>query len=107
MTFCLFLYLIFLKYICFISDQLDSVDTAKLDDLEKQLDDAEKLLRENNLDKQFVDLENANNEVIDLVLKSKREYDDLKKDVENIEQIMNSLPDGCFKNIEIETAPGT
>jgi hypothetical protein len=30
----------------------------------------------------------------------------LKKDVENIEQIKNSLPDGCFKNIEIETAPG-
>ncbi|XP_071154854.1 laminin subunit gamma-1-like [Mytilus edulis] len=96
-----------IKNISNLLNQLDSVDTAKLDDLEKQLDDAEKLLRENNLDKQFVDLDNANNEVIDLVLKSKREYDDLKKDVENIEQIMNSLPDGCFKNIEIETAPGT
>ena len=87
-------------------DQLDSVDTAKLEELEKELDKAERLLRENNLDTQFIELENANNEIIDLVIKSKREYEDLKKDVENIEQIKNSLPDGCFKNIEIETAPG-
>jgi hypothetical protein len=57
-----------------------------LEELEKELDKAEKLLRENNLDTQFIELENANNEIIDLVIKSKREYEDLKKDVENIEQ---------------------
>lgn len=88
------------------TDQLDTVDAAKLDELERQLDEAERLLRESNLDAQYNELEKANNEVKDLVFRSKRDYDDLKKDVENIEQIKNSLPDGCFKNIEIETAPG-
>lgn len=33
----------------------------------------------------------------------RQDLSDLEADVMNIKDIMESLPDGCFKNIDIET----
>lgn len=32
-----------------------------------------------------------------------QDLSELEKDVQNVKDILDSLPDGCFKNIDIET----
>ncbi|OWF54908.1 laminin subunit gamma-1-like [Mizuhopecten yessoensis] len=86
--------------------QLDDVDIAKLDALQAALDNAEQELIDADLDNQYMKLEKANDEIKRLVAEHENDYNMLKEDVDNIEQIKLSLPDGCFKNIDIESPPG-
>ncbi|KAJ8300900.1 hypothetical protein KUTeg_022419 [Tegillarca granosa] len=86
--------------------QLPSVDMARLDQLERDLNTTEEQLQNADLDRQYRDLERADDDIVQLVSDYEYQYNQLKEDVDNIRQIKDSLPDGCFKNIEIESAPG-
>ncbi|WAR30636.1 LAMC1-like protein [Mya arenaria] len=82
---------------------LRDLDTADLDRLELELAAAETTLKNQNLESQFAKLTTANNQVKLWVQDYNADLSDLEKDVQNVKDIMDSLPDGCFKNIDIET----
>lgn len=86
--------------------QLVNVDVNKLDELEQELDAAEKELMGTDLQEQYNSLETANDKILQLVAQYEDDLAYLRKEVENIEEIKESLPDGCFKNIGIEN-PGS
>ena len=78
----------------------------KLDQLEQELDAAEKELMGTNLQEQHNSLETANDKILQLVAQFEDDLAYLRKEAENIEDIKESLPDGCFKNNVIEN-PGS
>lgn len=86
--------------------QLVNVDVNKLDDLERELDEAEKELMGTDLQDQYSRLEMANDKILQLVAQYEDDLAYLRKEVDNIQEIKESLPDGCFKNIGIEN-PGS
>lgn len=82
---------------------LRDVDTVELDRLEAELAKAEQTLQDANLETQFIKVTVANNQVKMWVQDYSNELKELEADVRNVREIMESLPNGCFKNIEIET----
>lgn len=93
-------------FVLCIAGQLVNVDVNKLDDLEQELDDAEKELMGTDLQEQYNRLETANDKILQLVAQYEDDLTYLRKEVDNIQEIKESLPDGCFKNIGIEN-PGS
>ena len=86
-----------------ISASLFDLDTDELDRLEIELAAAQQALEDADLDSQFTKLTTTNNQVKKWVADYRLDISDLEADVENVREIMESLPTGCFKNIEIET----
>lgn len=86
-----------------ILSSLFDLDTDELDRLEIELAAAQQALEDADLDSQFTKLTTTNNQVKKWVADYRLDISDLEADVENVREIMESLPTGCFKNIEIET----
>lgn len=82
---------------------LEMIDTTVLDTLEANLARAEKELEDSDLDKRFNDLSEARNQQRKWVDRYTNDLIQLRRDVDNIEQIKDSLPDGCFKRPKLET----
>ena len=87
---------------CFAASLFD-LDTEELDRLEVELAAAEQELQQADLEEQFTKLTTTNNQVKKWVADYRLDISDLEADVANVREIMESLPTGCFKNIEIET----
>ena len=81
---------------------VEMANPAQLDQLERDLDQVERDLSDAEIDKQFNKITRANDLVKKLATQYTEDYSQLQADVDNIEDIKNSLPDNCFKNIEIE-----
>ncbi|ESP04836.1 hypothetical protein LOTGIDRAFT_211656 [Lottia gigantea] len=86
-----------------ILGSLDSANPGELDQLEQDLNNIEKDLNDTNIEQEFTQLNAANEQIKRSARKYSEDYSQLEKDVNNIEDIKNSLPDQCFKSIEIES----
>ncbi|VDK83113.1 unnamed protein product [Litomosoides sigmodontis] len=88
-----------------INDQfnsLDGVSSEELDELEKQLDQVEELLNSADLDKQVALLKEQKIEQDRAITQFKNEIDTLEDEVQNLEEIRDSLPKKCFNVINLE-----
>uniref|UniRef100_A0A915PKZ8 Laminin EGF-like domain-containing protein n=1 Tax=Setaria digitata TaxID=48799 RepID=A0A915PKZ8_9BILA len=83
-------------------NSLDGVNSEELDELEKQLNEAEELLNSADLDKQVSLLKEQKIEQDRTITQFKNEIDALKDEVENLEEIRDSLPNKCFNVINLE-----
>ncbi|XP_055895968.1 laminin subunit gamma-1-like [Biomphalaria glabrata] len=83
--------------------EIGEIDINQLNYLEKLLEEAEKKFNESNIDVEMTRLLQKT-EILD---NQAKQYDlniaELRKAVENVGEISASLPDGCFKNIALET----
>ncbi|XP_069688400.1 laminin subunit gamma-1 [Periplaneta americana] len=83
-------------------NQVPHIDPALLDDLELRLQRAEDDLKTANLDGRIAELKEARISQAVWVKNYQDEVDRLQADVQNIEDISNSLPDGCWKRVQLE-----
>ncbi|KAK6112254.1 Laminin-like protein lam-2 [Brugia pahangi] len=83
-------------------NSLDGVNIEELDELEKQLDQAEELLNSADLDKQVSLLKEQKIEQDRTITQFRNEIDTLKDEVQNLEEIRDSLPNKCFNVINLE-----
>ncbi|XP_074654199.1 laminin subunit gamma-1-like [Tubulanus polymorphus] len=83
-------------------EQLEMVDTERLENLEKKLADAENALRKTEFGQRYDQLVAGQNEQQHWIDRYLDDLEQLRKDVANVEAIKNSLPDGCFKTTNIE-----
>ncbi|MCP9257374.1 Laminin-like protein lam-2 [Dirofilaria immitis] len=83
-------------------NSLDGVNSEELDELEKQLNQAEELLNGADLDKQVSLLKEQKIEQDRTITQFKNEIDTLKDEVQNLEEIRDSLPNKCFNVINLE-----
>ncbi|XP_063244920.1 laminin subunit gamma-1 isoform X2 [Bacillus rossius redtenbacheri] len=73
-----------------------------LDDLERRLNEAEEELRKANLDERLQQLSEARIQQAQWMKSYEEELDRLRAEVDNIQAIHDSLPDGCWKRVVLE-----
>ncbi|VDN56935.1 unnamed protein product [Dracunculus medinensis] len=83
-------------------NSMDSVNSEELDELEKQLEEAEKVLDSANLDKQVSMLKEQKVEQDRTITQFKIDIDALQVEVRNLEEIREALPNKCFNIINLE-----
>lgn len=86
----------------FITENLDSIDIDKLDELEQDLADAEEQLEQADIEQRYDDLLQSRSRHLMWVHQYTDEQAQLQKDVENIRQINATIPRECFKKITLE-----
>lgn len=82
---------------------LEDVDTDKLAYLEEELDRLERELDQANIDAELATLKEQNEKIKCWRDKYETDLSQFRRDVENIAAIRDSLPDNCFKTIDIES----
>ena len=86
-----------------VSGNLEDPDTSRLGELERQFAALEEELNATSIDAEIEELKSQNEKINCWRDKYQRELSDFKKDVDNIMEIRDSLPDDCFKTIDIES----
>ena len=84
------------------SDHLDSINTDQLDELEKNLNSAEQRLLDADIETRYVTLMDSRQQQSIWVRDYTDELIQLRKDVENIRVINETIPRQCFKEVELE-----
>ncbi|GFG33810.1 hypothetical protein Cfor_03510 [Coptotermes formosanus] len=83
-------------------NQLPYIDPTSLDELQLRLERAEEEFQFANLDGRIQELKDARISQAQWVKNYQDEVERLQADVQNIEDISNSLPDGCWKRVQLE-----
>ncbi|CAB3367583.1 Hypothetical predicted protein [Cloeon dipterum] len=78
------------------------IDEDQLNILEKKLAAAEKEFNDANLDQRMEELKMLKNQQTQWIKDYSEEVSRLRTEVDNIEEIRNSLPDGCWKRVKLE-----
>lgn len=78
------------------------MDVSKLNELERTLDDAKSQLRDSDLDKKVAQLEESARSQDAALLSYQLDIDQIIKDINNLEDIKNTLPPGCYNTPIIE-----
>ncbi|XP_064648977.1 laminin subunit gamma-1-like isoform X2 [Lineus longissimus] len=86
--------------------KIDMVDMNRLEYLEGLLAKAEEDLEKAKLDERYNDMLRARTQQTRWVKDYTDELIQLRRDVDNIMEIRDKLPDGCFKQIKIEVPQG-
>nr|XP_056701417.1 laminin subunit gamma-1 [Euleptes europaea] len=81
---------------------LETVDLSKLEEIERTLNNAQKQMRDNELDRKVSDLEKAAEKQAGAIDDYNRDIDTILKDIANLEDIKKTLPTGCFNTPSIE-----
>ncbi|KAM4023143.1 laminin subunit gamma-1 [Anomaloglossus baeobatrachus] len=82
--------------------KLDSVDVGKLNELERTLDNAKTQLSDSDLDKKVAELEESARQQDVALVSYQHDIDQILKDIDNLEDIKNTLPPGCYNTPIIE-----
>ncbi|XP_067121237.1 laminin subunit gamma-1 [Centruroides vittatus] len=83
-------------------DEHHDIDLSLLDELERKLNQAERDFSDANLDKRIDELLEGRRLQNHWIRDYKLEVDQLMKDVKNIEDIKNSLPNKCYRRVVLE-----
>ncbi|CAH1179506.1 unnamed protein product [Phaedon cochleariae] len=78
------------------------IDDSELTRLENALALAEEQLLDSKLEEKLAHLQMEHSAQANLIEQYKHDIGALKDDVQNIEEIVQSLPEGCFRRVELE-----
>lgn len=78
------------------------LDEKDIDRLEEQIRITEEKLKETKLEETLEQLQTDHKNKNELIEQYKMEIAWLQKEVENIEEVIETLPDGCFRRLELE-----
>uniref|UniRef100_A0A8C2HI91 Laminin, gamma 1 n=1 Tax=Cyprinus carpio TaxID=7962 RepID=A0A8C2HI91_CYPCA len=81
---------------------IDKVDLSKLNQIEKALKDAKDKMAESELDRKLKELNDIAKSQEDMISDYDRQIQDIRKDVANLNDIKNTLPEGCFNTPSLE-----
>lgn len=79
-----------------------ALDEKDIDRLEEQIRITEQKLKETKLEEKLEQLQKDHKSRNELIEQYKLEIAWLQKEVENIEEVIETLPDGCFRRLELE-----
>ncbi|KAL1516830.1 hypothetical protein ABEB36_000679 [Hypothenemus hampei] len=83
-------------------DNTPDIDEATLDRLDNNIIEIEKRINDTKLDQQLERLQDKHKVQNDLIEDYKSKIQELQNDVENIKHIVEALPVGCFRRVELE-----
>lgn len=79
-----------------------NIDENEIDRLEEEIRRTEEKLKETRLEETLEELQKEHKMRNDLIEQYKLQIAILQEEVENIEEIVETLPDGCFRRVELE-----
>lgn len=79
-----------------------NIDDAEIDRLEEEIQRTEEKLKETKLEETLRELQKEHKLRSELIEQYKIQIAILQKEVENIEEIVSTLPEGCFRRLELE-----
>ncbi|XP_033885276.3 laminin subunit gamma-1-like [Acipenser ruthenus] len=82
---------------------IDNVDLNKLKEIEELLAKAKNQMKDNELDRKLAELNGAAKQQEDMIKDYDRQIGEIRADIDNLEDIKNTLPSGCFNTPSIET----
>uniref|UniRef100_A0A3Q3G422 Laminin alpha domain-containing protein n=2 Tax=Labrus bergylta TaxID=56723 RepID=A0A3Q3G422_9LABR len=94
-----------LSTITALLDQLgniDKVDLSKLNQIEESLKSAKGKMANNELDRKLSELNDVARSQEDLIFDYDRQIREIRSDILNLEDIKNTLPEGCFNTPSLE-----
>ncbi|XP_067003262.1 laminin subunit gamma-1 [Anabrus simplex] len=83
-------------------NELPEIDVQVLDRLEEKLDAAEREYASANVNQHLATLRMQRNAQVQLMKSYEEEVERLRREVSNIEDIRNALPDRCWKRLQLE-----
>lgn len=79
-----------------------TLDEKDIDRLEEQIRKTEEKLRDTKLEEKLEQLKKDHKARNELIEQYKVEIAAMQKEVENIENVIESLPEGCYRRLELE-----
>uniref|UniRef100_A0A8C5GYU8 Laminin subunit gamma-1 n=1 Tax=Gouania willdenowi TaxID=441366 RepID=A0A8C5GYU8_GOUWI len=95
-----------LKIITSLMDQLgniDKVDLSKLNQIDESLKRAKGKMADSELDKKLAELNDVAQTQEEMIRDYDRQINEIRADIANLNDIKNTLPDGCFNTASLET----
>ncbi|XP_030630034.1 laminin subunit gamma-1 [Chanos chanos] len=81
---------------------IDKVDLSKLDQIDGSLKQAKKKMADSELDKKLKELNDVAKNQEDMINDYDRQIKEIRADIANLEDIKNTLPEGCFNTPSLE-----
>lgn len=78
------------------------IDEDTLDRLDKEIEQIETKINETKLEDRVQELQQKHKIQASLITEYNAKIEELERDVDNIKSIVESLPDGCFRRLELE-----
>lgn len=81
---------------------IDKVDLSKLNQIDESLKRAKGKMRESDLDKKLAELDAVAKSQEEMIGDYDRQIREIRADINNLNDIKNTLPDGCFNTPSLE-----
>ncbi|CAF88969.1 unnamed protein product, partial [Tetraodon nigroviridis] len=94
-----------LNTITVLLDQLgniDRVDLSKLNEIDESLKNAKGKMADSDLDRKLAELNDMARSQEDMIVDYDRQIQEIHADIANLNDIKNTLPDGCFNTPSLE-----
>lgn len=84
------------------SGNIDKVDLSKLNEIDESLKSAKGKMADSELDRKLADLNDVARTQEDMISDYDRQIREIHADIDNLKDIRNTLPIGCFNTPSLE-----
>lgn len=81
---------------------IDKVDLSKLNQIDESLKSAKGKMADSELDRKLAELNDVAHTQEDMISDYDRQIREIRADIANLNDIKNTLPDGCFNTPSLE-----
>lgn len=81
---------------------IDKVDLSKLNEIDESLKSAKGKMADSELDKKLAELNDMARTQEDMISNYDQQIREIRADIDNLKDIKNTLPDGCFNTPSLE-----
>lgn len=78
------------------------MDLTKLDQIDRSLKEAKDKMADSDLDRKLKELNDVAKSQEDMISDYDRQIREIRADIANLDDIKNTLPDGCFNTPSLE-----
>lgn len=86
----------------FSPGNIDRVDLSKLNEIDESLKNAKGKMADSDLDRKLAELNDMARSQEDMIVDYDRQIQEIHADIANLNDIKNTLPDGCFNTPSLE-----
>lgn len=87
---------------CLLSGNIDKVDLSKLNQIDNALKEAKDKMAGSELDRKLKELNDIAKSQEDMISDYDRQIREIRADIANLNDIKNTLPEGCFNTPSLE-----
>lgn len=85
-----------------LTGNIDKVDLSKLNQIDESLKKAKDKMKDSDLDRKLAELSDVARTQEDMINDYDRQIREIRADITNLNDIKNTLPDGCFNTPSLE-----